>query len=108
MSTSNAKRHDKQAIKEFLIHAAGELRLQELALAGKAVPPNIQNGVTQFRAKYGVELLPNADLLCFLANDPDGEGDQQRDAARQALVQRRHDQLKQVASVIELLGEMEL
>ena len=109
MSRTNASQnHDKRAIKEFLMHLAGELRLQELALEGKPVPPNLQKGVSLFRTKYGTELLPDAGLLCFLANDPDGDSEEQRDAARQAVLQRRRDQAKQVVGVIGLLGEVEL
>jgi hypothetical protein len=99
--------HDKRAIKEFLMHLAGELRLQELALEGKPVPPKLQQGINERRTKFGSELLPDAGLLCFLATDPDDEGDAQRDAARQAVVNRRRDQLKQVMGVIDLLGELE-
>jgi hypothetical protein len=104
---TKSQSHDKRAIKEFLMHLAGELRLQELALEGKPVPPKLQQGVRERRTKFGSELLPDAGLLCFLANDPDDEGDAQRDAARQAVVSRRRDQLKQVMGVIELLGELE-
>lgn len=99
---------DRRTIKEFLMHAAGEVRLQELTLDGKPVPPRLQQGVSQFRAKYGSELLPDAGLLNFLANDPLGDEDAQRDAARQALVTRRREQLRQLMGVIELLGELEM
>ncbi len=106
-TNTTSQRHDKRAIKEFLMHAAGELRLQELALEGKPVPPKLQQGVTERRAKFGSELLPDAGLLGFLASDPDEDDDAQRDAARQALVTRRREQMKQVMGVIDLLGELE-
>ncbi len=108
MNSTNSKHHDKKALKDFLMHVAGELRLQEYGLQGKPVPPKLQQGVAQFRTKYGSDLLPDAALLCFLANDPDDEGDVQRDAARQAMVNRRREQMKQVMGVIDLLGELEL
>ena len=38
-----------RAIKEFLMHLAVELRLHELALEGKPVPPNLQKGVSLYR-----------------------------------------------------------
>lgn len=110
MSTTSATSpsHDKRAIKEFLMHLAGELRLQEIALDGKPVPPNLQKGVSQFRSKFGADLLPDAELLCFLAGDPDDDDEVQRNAARQAFASRRRDQLKQVLAVITLLGELEM
>ena len=46
-TSTNSQRYDKRAIKEFLMHAAGELRLQEFALQGKPVPPKLQQGVTE-------------------------------------------------------------
>lgn len=107
-SNTTNKRYDKRAIKEFLMQVAGELRLQEFALEGKPVPPKLQERVEQFRSKSGVELLPDAGLLGFLASDPDGDGDAQRDAARQALVSRRQSQMKHVVGVIDLLGELEM
>lgn len=110
MSKINTKSqsHDRRAIKEFLMHAAGELRMHGLALEGKPVPPKLQQGVTERRAKFGSELLPNAGLLGFLASDPDEDDDAQRDAARKAFVNRRQNQLKQVMGVIDLLGELEM
>lgn len=109
MTTTNStsQSHDLRAIKEFLMHLAGELRLHELALEGKPVPPNLQKGVSQRRSKFGTELLPDPGLLCFLASDPDTDSEEQRDAARQAYLQRRRDQAKQVLGVIGLLGELE-
>lgn len=106
--STNNQRYDKRAIKEFLMHLAGEVRLQEFALQGKPVPPKLQQGVTQFRSKCGSELLPDAGVLGFLASDPDEDDDAQRDAARQALVSRRREQLKQVMGVIDLLSELEM
>lgn len=106
--TSTTQRHDQRAIKEFLMHLAGELRLQELALEGKPVPPNLHKGITQLRSKFGTELLPDAGLLSFLSNDPNEEDDAHRDAARQAVVSRRREQVKQVTGVIALLGEVEM
>lgn len=107
-TSTKGQSHDKRAIKEFLMHVAGELRLQELALEGKPVPPKLQQGVTERRAKFGSELLPDAGLLGFLASDPEGDGDTQRDAARQAMVSRRQSQMKQVVGVIDLLNELEM
>jgi hypothetical protein len=107
-TNTTPQRHDKRAIKEFLTHAAGELRMQELALDGKPVPPKLQQGVTERRAKFGSELLPDAGLLCFLASDPEEDDDTQRDAARRAMVRRRQEQMKQVVGVMDLLGELEM
>lgn len=100
--------YDLRAIKEFLMHLGGELRVHEFALQGKPVPPKLEQGVTQFRNKSGNELLPDAGLLCFLAADPEDEENAQRDAARQAMVSRRREQVKQVKGVIDLLSELEM
>lgn len=109
MTTTNTNNQttEKRAVKEFLMHLAGELRMQELALEGKPASPSLQKRVTQFRSQHGSDLLPEVGLMCFLAGDSD-DGGAQRDATRQALASRRRDQLEQVKGVIALLGEVEM
>jgi hypothetical protein len=108
-STTNASpKYDKKAIKEFLMHLAGELKVQQLGFAGKPAPAKLLQGVQQFRAKYGTSLLPAAENIGFLASTPDGEGEEERDATRQAMVHLRGDQIKHVLALLELLGELTL
>jgi hypothetical protein len=106
--SSTTQRHDQRAIKEFLMHIAGELRLHQLALEGKPVPPNLHKGITERRIKFGTKLLPDSESLSFLSNDPNEGDDAHRDAARQAEVSLRNEQLKQVMGVIALLGEVKM
>lgn len=56
-------KHDRTAIREFLLHLAGELKKQQLALSGQLLPPKLNLGVLQFRSKYGSNLLPDAETL---------------------------------------------
>lgn len=102
--TKNNPRHDRTAIREFLLHLVGELKKQQLALSGRVLPPKLNLGVLQFRSKYGVNLLPDADTLGLFPDDP--EGDPQSDAARQSLVSRRGEQAKYVMGLLDLLGEL--
>jgi hypothetical protein len=66
--------------------------------------------VNHFRQTFGVELLSDIDSLFFLANDPDEDGnpDGDRDAARQALVEHRRKQVRQVMGVVSVLEELEI
>lgn len=104
--TKNNPRHDRTVIREFLLHLAGELKKQQLALSGHLLPPKLNLGVLQFRSRYGVNLLPDADALGLLPDSPDG--DPERDAARQSLINRRVEQGKYVMGLLDLLGELTL
>lgn len=107
-TSTTTHRHDKRRVKEFLLHLAAELRVRELALEGKPVPPRLQEGIAKRRIKFGSELIPDAGLMTFLACDPGGQDDPQRHAARQAVLGRRRDKLVQVMGVIELLDDLEM
>lgn len=96
-TNKNSPRHDRTAIREFLLHLAGELKRQQLAANGEPLPPKLHQGVLRFRSKYGTSLLPDLETP---------GGDLHSDAVRQAFINRRSEQVKLVMGVIELLGEL--
>ena len=101
MSTTNAKNHphDKRAVKAFLMHIAGELRVQECAFHDKPVSPALPQGVNQFRSKFGI--------LCILSPDTDDGSVASQEAMLQAVASWRLEQLKHVMAVIALLEQVE-
>jgi hypothetical protein len=91
--------YDKSMIREFLMHLAGELRMQQMGLAGKPATDKLRQGLPQFRTKYGVTLLP-----AVLPNSPDGGGEENREA----FARLRADQFEHALGILELLDELEL
>jgi hypothetical protein len=100
-------KYDKLMVKDFLMHLAGELKVQQLGFQGKPAGAKLLQGVQSLRAKYGTHLLPDVDRIGILTSTPDGDGDEEREATRQAIAKLRGDQLKHAVALYELMGELE-
>ncbi len=92
--------HDKRMIKEFLMHLAGEIQVAECARHDRPVPPALQQGVNQFRAKFGD--------LCFLPPEVDGEAGDAQEIDLEVGASRRLEQVRHVRAVIAILEDLKM
>jgi hypothetical protein len=106
-NTNTSHKYDKPMIRDFLLHLAAELRVQQAGFEGKPAPDKLRQGVQKLRAKYGVSLLPAAENVGILTNNPDGDGEEEREATRQVLVRLRADQFDHTLAIFKLMDELD-
>lgn len=92
--------YDHQMMFDQTQQLLGELKLQQLELEGKPLPPGIQRGVERFRAKYGDKTLvpPLDDFDAVLADFNEEAGER-----RKALAALRKQQFDKVMAYVEVL-----
>lgn len=104
-NTNTSHKYDKPMIRDFPMHLAAELRVQQAGFEGKPAPDKLRQGVQKLRAKYGVSLLPAAENIGILTNNSDGDGEEEREATRQAVARLRADQFDHTLAIFKLVDE---
>jgi hypothetical protein len=89
-------------ILDFLTQLVGELKIQQLELEGKPIPPKVKQGVDQYRRKWSAQVVPDYDDFQFVLADVKGIGDQNR----QELAALRSQQFGRAFGFVQLLQEL--
>jgi hypothetical protein len=97
-----AERYDRQMILDFLTQLVGELKIQQMELEGKLLPPKVKQVVDQYRRKWGAQVVPDYDDFQFVLADVKGTGDKNR----QELAALRSQQFDRAFGFVQLLQEL--
>jgi hypothetical protein len=99
-------KYDMRMIKDFLMHLAAALGLQQLRLEGRPAGAKLLQGVQQLQAKYGTTLLRAVEGINLITNIPEDSDEIGQEPTQQAMARVRADQIDHVIAVIGLLDQL--